>query len=80
MSGMPLLMLWLRREAAFRADLARVTRGSAIDVFDMAELAGHYRSGDRRVHLRGRGIRRGRPPGQVRPGLPVHDGDRIRRA
>jgi putative ABC transport system permease protein len=29
---------------AFRADLARVTRGSAIDVFDMAELAGHYRS------------------------------------
>jgi hypothetical protein len=108
---------------AFRADLARVTRGSAIDVFDMAELAGHYRSvtgfesacllafalavflagmvlagasvgvalvvfpgrgqrrarGDRRVHLRGRGIGCGRPPGQVRPGLPVHGGLRIRR-
>jgi hypothetical protein len=29
---------------AFRADLARVTHGSAIDIFDMAELAGHYRS------------------------------------
>src|SRR5215470_793703 len=29
---------------AFRTDLARVTRGSAIDVFDMAELAAHYRS------------------------------------
>lgn len=29
---------------AFRADLARVTRGSAIDVFDLATLAGHYRS------------------------------------
>jgi FtsX-like permease family len=29
---------------AFRADLARLTRGSSIDVLDLATLAGHYRS------------------------------------
>jgi hypothetical protein len=29
---------------AFRADLGRVSRGSSIDVLDLATLAGHYRS------------------------------------
>ena len=29
---------------AFRAELARVSRGSSIDVLDLATLAGHYRS------------------------------------